>query len=109
VAVGLGVAVGEAVGVAVGLGVAVGVGVGFVVGVAVGFVVGVAVGAGLGVGVAAPPLLIAKVPVKVVVPDEVTTLTVIVCVPSGTWVVSHGLALPAESVPTKSRGAPLST
>ncbi len=64
-----------------------------------------AVGAVVGGGVVEVPFLTTKLFVKVDVPDPVTTLTLIVCVPLATVPVSQGLALPAVSVPTKSRGA----
>jgi hypothetical protein len=100
---GVGVAAGVAVGVAVGFA------VGLEVGVAVGLAVGVAVSLAVGGGVAVVPLATLKEAFTVVVPDEVTILTVIEWVPLATFVVSHGFAAPLEVVPTKSSGADDST
>jgi hypothetical protein len=99
----------ETTGVGVAAGVAVGVAVGFAVGLEVGLAVGVAVSLAVGGGVAVVPLATLKEAFTVVVPDEVTILTVIEWVPLATFVVSHGFAAPLEVVPTKSSGADDST
>ena len=60
-------------------------------------------------GAPAPAVPTVNVVVNVVVASDVTTLAVMECGPAATLLVSQGLALPAESVPTKSIGAEPST
>jgi hypothetical protein len=63
----------------------------------------------VGVAVGETPLLTVNDVVSVVVALFVTIEAVIVCAPAATAAASQGLALPAESVPTKSIGAEPST